>query len=137
MTDVLTPEQRRRNMAAIKGRDTGPEMVVRRIVHRMGYRYRLHDRKLLGRPDLVFASRRKAILVHGCFWHMHTCRYGRVRPSTHSIFWSAKRSANVERDTRVLEVLRQAGWRVLVVWECETTDRPKLQETLRDFLANI
>src|SRR5262245_15857477 len=119
MSDVHTPEQRRRNMAAIRGRDTKPEMAVRRLVHRMRLRDRLHGRRLPGHPDLVFASRRKVIFVHGCFWHLHDCRLGAATPTTNATFWAEKRTATARRDARVRSELERAGWRVIVVWECE------------------
>src|SRR5262245_53740917 len=110
MADVLTGEQRRRNMAAIKGTDTGPEMKVRRLLHRLGYHYALHSKDLPGKPDLVFRSLKKAILVHGCYWHMHSCKYGRVVPATRTEFWQAKRQGNVERDCRTVAALASLGW---------------------------
>jgi DNA mismatch endonuclease (patch repair protein) len=134
MTDVLTPEQRRRCMAAIRGRNTRPELLVRSMVHRMGHRYRLHSRALPGQPDLVFPSKKKIIFVHGCFWHMHRCRYGRVRPRTNTEFWDSKRRANAARDKRNSAALRAAGWRVLVVWECSTRNPETLIKRLADFL---
>lgn len=134
MTDVLTPEQRRYNMSQIRNRNTKPEMVVRSMVHRLGYRYRLHRKDLPGKPDLVFPSRRKVIFVHGCFFHMHDCRYGRVVPKTNHDFWQAKRLSNVERDQRNVEALELAGWRVLEVWECETKQPAGLPEKLDAFL---
>jgi len=132
--DVLTREQRRRNMRAIRARDTAPELLVRSLVHRMGYRFRLHCRQLPGSPDLVLRSRGAVIFVHGCFWHMHACRFGRVRPATHASFWDKKRSANVVRDRRVVRSLRRARWRVFTVWECQTRHVDELQEKLRQFL---
>jgi len=132
--DVLTRDQRRRNMQAIRCRDTKPEMLVRRLVHGMGFRYRLHQKDLPGKPDMVLKRHRKIIFVHGCFWHVHNCRYGRVVPATNAEFWKAKRQANVARDRRILRELRKLGWRVLVVWECWTRDIPKLQRRLRHFL---
>ncbi len=120
MTDVLTPEQRRCNMSAIKGRDTKPEIIVRRLVHGMGFRYRLNLKDLPGKPDLVFTRLKKIIFVHGCFWHMHRCRYGRVVPATNAEFWRNKREGNVERDKRKQKELRSLGWEILVVWECQT-----------------
>src|SRR5690554_2897808 len=110
MPDVHTASQRSRNMAAIRCKDTRPEMIVRRIVHRLGYRYRLHVRTLPGSPDLVLRRLNKAIMVHGCFWHMHTCRYGRVAPQTRAEFWQTKRANNVTRDRRALRRLRREGW---------------------------
>ena len=134
MADVLTPEQRRRNMAAIKGKNTKPEMVVRRLVHRLGYRYRLHSKNLPGKPDLFFPGRRKIIDVYGCYWHMHDCPYGRVVPKTNAEFWQTKRLSNVTRDKRNMEELAKQGWRVLILWECEVKDTTKLQERIRKFL---
>lgn len=133
--DVHTPEQRSANMAAIRGRDTKPEMKVRRLLHRLGYRYVLHQRKLPGRPDLVFPSRRKVVFVHGCYWHMHDCRFGSVVPSTRTEFWQAKRSGNVKRDRANQEALRTLGYRVCVVWECETRDLANLEKRLVSFLS--
>jgi DNA mismatch endonuclease, patch repair protein len=135
MTDVHTREQRSRNMAAIRGKNTKPEMVVRKIVHRFGYRYRLHRRELPGTPDLVFTRLRKIINVHGCFWHMHKCRYGRVTPKTNADFWQTKRKGNVARDTNARRRLRADGWQILTVWECETKDAQALRSRLQTFLA--
>lgn len=118
MADVLTRAQRSFNMSRIRSRDTTPERAVRSILHAMGLRFRLHDRRLPGRPDIVLASRRKLIFVHGCFWHAHHCRFGRVRPATNATFWSDKRTANQHRDRRNTRKLRADGWSVLVIWEC-------------------
>jgi DNA mismatch endonuclease (patch repair protein) len=134
MPDVHTPEQRSRNMAAIRSKNTRPEMFVRAIAHQLGYRYRLHVRSLPGAPDLVFPRLRKIINVHGCYWHMHKCRFGSVVPKTNADFWQTKRQGNVERDRRTLSALRRAGWRVLVVWECETKDSARLTKKLCRFL---
>lgn len=109
-------------------------MIVRRLVHRMGFRFRLHRRDLPGKPDLVFPRLRKAILVHGCFWHMHTCRWGSVTPRTNAEFWQTKRRGNVERDQQSAEALKAAGWSVLVVWECEGREPEKLSAKLEKFL---
>ena len=117
--DVLSPEQRRRNMAAIRGKDTQPEMLLRRLVYSLGYRYRLHVRNLPGCPDLVFFSRRKVIFVHGCFWHRHNCRMGRPMPRTRRAFWRMKLEGNKARDKRNRRKLRQMGWKGLVIWECQ------------------
>jgi len=106
-------------MAAVKSKDTTPEMIVRRLVHAMGYRYRLHVQSLPGNPDLVFPRLRKIIFVSGCFWHMHTC--GRCRiPSSRRGYWVKKLERNAARDERVQRALRRQGWRVLVIWECQT-----------------
>lgn len=135
MVDVLTPEQRRRNMSRIRGKDTKPEMIVRRLVHGMGFRYRLHRRSLPGCPDLVFPSVRKAIFVHGCYWHMHTCRWGSVEPATNTEFWSSKRRGNVERDEKNAKKLADAGWVSMVIWECETRQPSELAKRVRRFLT--
>lgn len=123
-------------MAAIRGRDTKPELVVRRLLHRLGFRYRLHARDLPGRPDVVFRSRRKVIFVHGCYWHVHSCRHGRVVPKTNAAFWSAKRAGNVRRDIDAAAKLADAGWRTLTVWECEVRDIDALRERLCAFLGD-
>ncbi|MDQ7784158.1 MAG: very short patch repair endonuclease [Desulfomonilaceae bacterium] len=134
MTDVFTPEERRRIMARVKGSHTRPEILVRSLVHRMGFRFRLHRRDLPGCPDLVLKKHRKVIFVHGCFWHGHEgCRRS-ARPTTNTEFWNRKLSGNTERDRRNQEALKKDGWKVLVVWECETKDAEKLKEMLGDFL---
>src|SRR5678815_591735 len=132
--DVHTPAQRSCNMSRIRSRDTRPEMVVRSIVHRLGYRYRLHKKDLPGKPDIVLVRHRKIIDVHGCFFHMHDCKYGRVVPASNAEFWKAKRLSNVERDRRNLKVLRSKNWRVLIVWGCETKEKGLLEKRLLDFL---
>jgi len=134
MTDVLTKEQRKYCMSRIRGKDTKPEIVVRRLVHSLGYRYRLHVRKLPGCPDIVLARHRKVIFVHGCFWHMHRCKYGRVIPKTNKKFWENKRNGNVQRSHKNNRALRRLGWKVLVVWECWTRDIKKLESRVRNFL---
>ena len=103
----------------VKSKGTGPEMVVRRLVHSMGFRYGLHRRDLAGNPDLVFTRLRKAIFVHGCFWHQHHCKRGARRPSSHTDYWLQKLRRNMDRDRRVIRELRKLGWSVLVVWECQ------------------
>ena len=134
MVDVLTPKQRSFNMSRIRNRDTRPEMIVRSIVHRMGYRYSLHKKDLPGKPDLVLVRHRKIIDVHGCFFHMHDCKYGKVVPATNAKFWKTKRLSNVMRDRRNLTRLRRDGWRVLTVWECQTRDPILLAKRLVKFL---
>lgn len=136
MADTLTPALRSERMARIRGKDTKPEMVVRRLVHSMGYRYRLGGRGLPGRPDLVFPSRRAVILVHGCFWHRHddpSCKLARL-PKSRLDFWQPKLEANRVRDARNERELAGLGWRILVVWECEVRDRERLCVRLRQFL---
>jgi DNA mismatch endonuclease (patch repair protein) len=117
MTDVLTAAQRQLNMSRIRGRDTKPEMVIRQGLHARGLRYRLHDRKLPGRPDLVFTRDRAVIFVHGCFWHVHGCALSKL-PATRQDFWRTKLEGNAGRDRRAFDALQAAGWRVLVIWEC-------------------
>lgn len=135
MTDVLTVQQRSHNMASIRSKDTRPEMQVRSLIHRMGYRYGLHCRKLPGTPDIVLRRLRKVVLVNGCFWHMHSCRYGRVSPHTNREFWQSKRQGNVARDRRNIRALRKDGWKVLIVWECWTR-KDDLQSRIRRFLES-
>ena len=131
--DVLTPKQRSRCMAAIKSKHTKPEVLVRILLGRMGYRYRLHMGGLPGKPDIVVPSKKLSIFVHGCFWHSHRCRYGRVVPATNVEFWRKKRLGNVLRDKRNFLVLRKSGWKVITVWECWT----KNPEALRHRLAAL
>lgn len=128
MADVFTPEQRSAVMRAVKGADTKPEMIVRRMVHALGYRYRLHVRSLPGAPDLVFPRLRKVIFVHGCFWHRHRCEAGQSMPASKIDYWQAKFAANRRRDQRRRRQLRALGWDVFVVWECQL--RPQLRERL-------
>ncbi|MCA9037878.1 MAG: DNA mismatch endonuclease Vsr [Planctomycetaceae bacterium] len=136
MVDVHNSEQRSFNMSRIRSKDTKPEIIVRSVVHRLGYRFRLHRRDLPGKPDLVLPRHGRIIFVHGCFWHMHRCRYGRVVPATNTEFWQTKRSENVKRDQRNRKQLRHAGWKVLTVWECWTKDVPGLLiPRLVDFLS--
>lgn len=133
MADKLTPERRSANMAKIRAKHTKPEMLVRRMVHGMGVRYRLHRKDLPGKPDLVFGPRRKVIFVHGCFWHLHDCRDGRI-PASRRDYWEPKLQRNAERDAEHAAALKAAGWQVLTVWECETKDLEALKNRLSDFL---
>lgn len=134
MTDTLTPLERGRRMAAVRAKDTQPEMLVRRLLHRLGYRYRLHRRDLPGTPDLVFPSRRAVVFVHGCFWHRHEgCALARM-PKSRLEFWQDKLEGNRRRDLRQLGELTALGWRVLVVWECELENQEALVARLRGFL---
>lgn len=138
MSDKLSRSRRSRNMAAIRSTGTKPEMLVRSLAHRMGYRFRLHDKSLPGKPDLVFKSRRKAIFVHGCFWHQHPrlkCRDGRV-PKSNLGYWAGKLARNVARDALHIEALKALGWRCLVIWECEALKSGKpLEARIRRFLG--
>lgn len=132
--DNLTPEERSAQMARIRSQDTKPEMAIRRLVHRLGYRYRLHRKNLPGKPDLVFGPRKKVIFVHGCFWHGHDCRLGRI-PKSRVDFWEAKIHANRNRDHTHLEKLKEAEWESLVIWECQMRDIEKLEKQIRNFLG--
>lgn len=117
--DTLSQEERSRVMSLVRSKHTAPERVVRSLLHKRGYRYRLHMRSLPGSPDLAFPSRKKVILVNGCFWHQHNCRAGRRLPKTRRKFWQAKLEGNKQRDARQRRQLRQLGWDVLTVWECQ------------------
>jgi DNA mismatch endonuclease (patch repair protein) len=138
--DLLTREQRSRNMSRIRGKNTKPELLVRKLLHAKGYRYRLHGQsgaeKLPGRPDLVFAGRRKVIFVNGCFWHFHDCKAGQHAPAANAEFWEAKRTRTRERDAVQQEQLKAAGWKVLTVWECQLKDRSMLEARLTAFLES-
>jgi DNA mismatch endonuclease (patch repair protein) len=136
--DTLTPAERSRNMAAIRSKGTTPELAVRRLVHRMGFRFRLHGHGLPGRPDLVFSSRRAVLFVHGCFWHQHpsgACKIVRL-PKSNLYYWRGKLARNVERDAQNRASLRSLGWRVVVVWECSLRNEMKLAKRLRRFLVS-
>ena len=130
-----TPEQRSRTMRAVKGKDTGLEMRVRRLVHSIGYRYRLHRKDLPGKPDLVFPARRKVIFVNGCFWHQHDCPRGSRTPKANRDYWSRKLERNKNRDRANLARLREDGWDALVVWECEAKDTDLVAAKIRTFLS--
>ena len=129
-TDVFSPEKRSQVMAKVRGKHTAPELVVRRMLWRAGYRYRLHGEALPGRPDLVFASRRVALFVHGCFWHGHDCARGARAPKANAEYWRTKIGRNRARDARNATALAEAGWTPLVVWECELREREALRTRL-------
>jgi DNA mismatch endonuclease (patch repair protein) len=133
MADTRTPAQRSHIMKSVGTKNTGPEMAVRRALHRLGLRYRLHARELPGRPDIVFRPRKVAIFVHGCFWHGHDCPKGRA-PKSRLDYWAPKLTANAARDAANVRALEDAGWRVLIVWQCETADADRLATKLVDFL---
>ena len=133
MVDTVSSTLRSAIMSRVRSKNTRPEMLVRRMLHKAGYRYRLHVADLPGRPDLVFPGRRKVIFIHGCFWHLHDCGNTRI-PNSHVAFWSKKLQGNKERDERSLTRLRQLGWDVLTVWECEIGDDALLHE-IRRFLG--
>ncbi len=136
MVDVHNKQQRSFNMSQIRSKNTSPEIIVRSLVHRMGFRYALHCSGLPGHPDLVLVKHKKIIFVHGCFWHMHKCRYGKVIPQTRRKFWQTKRQGNVIRDKRNYKALKKLGWQILIVWECQLKDLPKLQTKLSRFLTS-
>ncbi len=129
--DVHDRETRSFNMSRIRGKDTKPELIVRQVCHALGLRFRLHKKDLPGKPDLVFARHRTVIFVHGCFWHSHDCRYGRVKPKTRAEFWAEKRDRTVQRDAENQAALTAAGWRVLVYWECQIRSSDDLPERIR------
>ncbi|MEZ0253972.1 MAG: very short patch repair endonuclease [Chthoniobacter sp.] len=133
--DRVDAATRSRNMASVRGKDTGPEIAVRQILHSRGYRFRLHRRSLPGCPDLVFPSRKKVVFVHGCFWHSHPDCPRAKRPTSNAEFWESKISRNVERDAGAVRALQEQGWKVLVVWECETRHKSRIAEVLEDFLG--
>lgn len=137
MVDHISPKQRSALMARIRGRDTRPEVLVRSMVHRMGFRFRIGSTDLPGRPDLVLRRHKKVIFVHGCFWHQHTGCSRSARPRTRQKFWDAKLDRNVERDRSAIVLLRREGWRSLIVWECELKNSAAVARRLRRFLGNL
>ena len=136
MPDVFSKEKRSWIMSRVKGRDTKPEILVRSFLHRMGYRFRIHRRDLPGNPDIVLPRFGKVVFVHGCFWHGHKACPRSKRPTTNEDFWNKKLDGNIERDKRFRLELRRMGWKVLVVWECETRKPEKLLRKLERFLGD-
>ena len=134
-TDVFTPEHRSRVMASVKGRDTKPELKVRRLLHRLGARFRLHRKDLPGAPDIVLPGRKLAIFVHGCFWHGHDCARGARVPKANRDYWEAKIGRNRARDAATIAALSTLGWRVETLWECEIKDAAGLEARLRSLLG--
>jgi DNA mismatch endonuclease (patch repair protein) len=130
-----TPELRSRIMRAVKGANTAPELAVRSMIHRMGYRFRLHCRDLPGKPDLVFPRLKKVVFVHGCFWHGHDCARGAREPKANAVYWRAKITRNRSRDAIHLKALKTAGWRAAVVWECELKKLTRVARRLARFLG--
>jgi DNA mismatch endonuclease (patch repair protein) len=132
--DTLSPQERSERMSRVRGKDSAPELKLRRLVHGLGFRYRLHVRELPGQPDLVFPSRRALIFMHGCFWHRHEgCKLARL-PKSKLDFWGGKLEANKQRDISHQQRLRELGWRVLVIWECELSDVGHVSEIVSGFL---
>ncbi|MFV0888157.1 very short patch repair endonuclease [Metapseudomonas otitidis] len=137
MTDFLSPEKRSERMSRIRGQNTQPELALRKALHRLGLRYRLHNATLPGKPDLVFPRYKAVVFVHGCFWHSHTnCSIANI-PKSNSEFWREKFKKNKERDARVVASLEKSGWHVLIVWECELTNREKIRATSEIIAASI
>ena len=135
MTDRISREHRSWNMSRIKGRDTAPEMIVRRVLHRMGYRFRVHVAGLPGKPDIVLRKFRSAVFVHGCFWHRHPgCEFA-YSPKSRRAFWLGKFRDNVRRDKECVRQLRRLGWQVVIVWECEITRPETMAVRLRRALS--
>ncbi len=134
VADTRTKEQRSRIMKSVGSRNTGPELAVRRLLHHLGYRYRLHRRDLPGKPDIVFPGRRSVIFVHGCFWHGHDCDKGKL-PKSRAEYWIAKIKSNQERDARAMARLKETGWRTLSVWQCELKNLDTTERMLRKFLG--
>lgn len=135
MADRISIEQRSYTMSRIRSKDTKPELTVRRLVHALGYRYRLHRKDLPGSPDLVFGPRRKVIFVHGCYWHGHGCSVGGTGAKSNQTYWGPKITRNKQRDAAVIDALEGAGWSVMVIWECETRNIEKLRPRIKEFLG--
>lgn len=132
--DTISPEKRSNNMRRIRSKDTAPELLVRRLVYSMGYRYRIHYNKLPSKPDLAFIGRKKVIFVHGCFWHGHVCEKGDRRPKSNQAYWATKIDSNIKRDIETQSALNATGWSVLVIWECELKNLSLINNRIRDFL---
>ncbi len=131
MTDIVSQQRRSQIMARIKAVDTAPELIVRRVLHRMGYRFRLHVSDLPGKPDIVLPKHKTVFLVHGCFWHGHTCKDGRHRPKSNTDYWNAKLDGNAARDNRNKRLLRRSGWRIVVIWSCQCTAEARIQSIIK------
>jgi DNA mismatch endonuclease (patch repair protein) len=137
MVDTLTPAHRSARMSGIRSKDTKPELVVRRLLHSMGYRYRLHPKDLPGKPDVAFRRHKKAIFVHGCFWHQHSgCSIAHI-PKSRTEYWQTKLERNVARDAKHIAELEAADWSVLVIWECQTGPPDALRQQLALFLGPV
>jgi DNA mismatch endonuclease (patch repair protein) len=136
MPDVFNPEERSRIMAKVRGENTSPERLVRSLIHKMGYRFRLNVKDLPGKPDIVLKKHKKVIFVHGCFWHQHEGCPHAARPSSNTEYWNKKLDRNMLRDRENMHKLEYLGWNVLIVWECETRDREKLIDKLKVFLTS-
>ena len=135
MNDSLTPAQRSYTMSRVRSKDTKPEIEVRKIVHGMGYRYRLHRKDLPGKPDMTFPRLKKVIFINGCFWHGHTCKQGKKRAKTNKEYWKNKISGNKKRDIANHKKLKELGWDVLVIWECEIHDEESIRISIKKYLG--
>ncbi|WP_150047948.1 very short patch repair endonuclease [Methylomonas rhizoryzae] len=135
MNDRVSKAVRSGIMTSVKSKNTGPEVQIRKMLHALGYRYRLHRKELPGSPDIVFPGKRKAIFVHGCFWHGHDCRWGKL-PKSNIDYWQSKISDNISRDTRNQAALRLLGWSSLVVWQCELRNSDDLKTKLVRYLTD-
>lgn len=139
MTDKFSPAKRKAIMQAVKGKNTKPEKIVRSLIFSLGFRFRLHDSSLPGKPDLVFKTAKKVIFVHGCYWHRHNCQKGKSLPAVNQIFWEQKFKINRKRDQKARQELKKAGWSVLVIWECQTKPTKKnrlIKQILRHLIAS-
>jgi DNA mismatch endonuclease (patch repair protein) len=133
LADTVSPSKRSDIMRSVKNQNTSPEILVRKNIYSLGYRYRIHCKKIPGTPDIVFLGKKKAIFIHGCFWHWHGCKRSRI-PKTNSEYWEAKIKRNQERDNKNYRKLVDLGWRVLTIWECEISNKIKLSERLINFI---
>lgn len=134
MTDVFPESKRSWIMSRVRGKDTSPEIIVRSLIHSLGYRFRLHRKNLPGKPDIIFPCRRKLIFVHGCFWHGHDCTRGNRVPKTNDVYWKDKIGRNIERDKKHQRELSLLGWRTFVIWECQIKDVDALRSAIISFL---
>ncbi len=136
MSDQFTKAERSQIMRAVKSKNTVPEILVRKIVHRLGYRFRLHRCDLPGTPDIVLPGLRKIINIHGCFWHLHTCRHGQTAPRNNAKYWQQKRLRNAARDRATLRQLRHQRWRVLTLWQCQLKNPSSVARRIKNFLES-
>ncbi|NQU04703.1 MAG: DNA mismatch endonuclease Vsr [Calditrichaeota bacterium] len=136
MSDRFSPDERSRIMSKIRGKDTKQELIIRKLIFSMGFRYRLHYSKLMGKPDIAFPGRKKAIFVNGCFWHGHNCKRGKL-PVTNYEFWFKKISGNIQRDKANIAALEELGWKTLIIWQCEINKKQEehLRNMIRQFLC--
>ncbi|MEN8136207.1 MAG: very short patch repair endonuclease [Thermodesulfobacteriota bacterium] len=131
---IKCSEKRSKIMRAVKSKDTSPEMIVRKLIFSLGYRYRLHYKNLPGKPDIVFPTRKKVVFVHGCFWHSHTCKRGDRIPKVNRDYWIRKIQSNAIRDKKNVKSLEENGWKVMVIWECEIKEIENIKNKLITFL---